>query len=202
MNKQKISFSNVKFLRATLDDFPAVVSPAGQPLPEVIIAGRSNVGKSSLINHLAHQKNLARTSSTPGKTTTINFFLVDDALLLVDLPGYGFAKRSKTDQDFWSHSIDAYLKTRTSLSMVLLLIDSRRKLCDEDIALAKWAQHLQKQLLIIFTKSDTLPDHERVRNSAAIVEYLGQTETVYYSIKDGRSRTALIHKINNLLLRQ
>ena len=101
-------------------------------LPEVAFAGRSNVGKSSLVNALTGRKTLARTSQTPGRTQQINFFNLSDALYLVDLPGYGYAKASKTAIKSWTHLVNTYLKGRASLTRVIVLIDSRHGLKDKD----------------------------------------------------------------------
>lgn len=171
----------------------------GNPLPEIALVGRSNVGKSSLINHLLRLKDLAHVSSVPGKTVTLNYYKIDDHLVIVDLPGYGFAKRSQKDQLQWSENIDHYFNQRTTLKLVLLLVDSRRELSLEDRQIAYWALQHQKPLLLIFTKSDTIKAHEKkaVTEKASIL--LPSTPSMYYSIQDGKSRDLLIAKINNLL---
>ena len=100
-------------------------------MPEIAVVGRSNVGKSSLINHLLRSKTIVKVSSKPGKTQRINYFVIDNALMLVDLPGYGYAKTSKSIQEEWGVWIDRYLKER-KLKLILFLLDSRRELSDED----------------------------------------------------------------------
>lgn len=171
----------------------------GKPLDEIAIVGRSNVGKSSLINHLLKQKDLARVSSKPGKTITLNFFNIDDALILVDLPGYGYATRSQADQLKWSESIDTYFTQRKSLRLILLLVDSRRDLTEEDAQVIRWALHHQKALLLIFTKSDTLTAQEKAQVTEKIASFEPTVNSIYYSIKEGKSRDILISKINQLL---
>ena len=114
-----------RFLLSTLTEFPTLKDPRGKPLPEIALVGRSNVGKSSLINHLLGQKKMAKTSATPGKTQLLNFFLVDEQFLLVDLPGYGYAKAPPGEIEKWSHAIDAYINGRPTLRLILLLVDSR-----------------------------------------------------------------------------
>lgn len=188
-----------KFLGSALDSFPEFKDKEGNLFPEIVICGRSNVGKSSLINHLLGHKNLARVSSTPGKTQTINFFLVDGRFILVDLPGYGFAKRSKETKALWGSYIDAYFQKRKNLKLVLLLIDSRRKPSSDDDALASWTRHFQKPLLIIFTKSDTLAEREREKNSQEALKTLDCSNSIYYTIKDSSSRKALFTKIEENL---
>lgn len=193
---KKCKFIHGKFLGSFLTSFPEFRSKHGEILPEIAIAGRSNVGKSSLINHLLNHKNLARVSSLPGKTQTINFFDVDDTLILADLPGYGFAKRSKTLQEEWARGIDLYLKNRPSLKLLLLLIDSRRLPSEEELTLILWAEHYQKPILIIFTKSDTLTPHERGKQAQLALKELKQNSAMHYSIKDSNSRKTLASNIN------
>jgi len=153
---KKRSFNTATFLLSTLDEVPPFLDKDKKVLPEIALVGRSNVGKSSLINHLLHRKNLAKVSRAPGKTQTINYFNIDNQLIIVDLPGYGYAARSHEMQQLWSASIDRYLNKRSSLSLILLLIDSRRDFTEEDIATLEWASHNKKPLLLILTKSDTL----------------------------------------------
>lgn len=193
---KKHPFSRAKFLGSFLEKFPEFRDKDGKLLPEVVIVGKSNVGKSSLINHLFNDKSLARVSSTPGKTQTINFFDVDEQCILVDLPGYGFAKRSHEIKEKWAACIDHYLQHRPTIALLLLLIDARRLPSEADLAFVSLATQLQKPLLIIFTKSDTLSDHERKKNGETALKLMDQTDSVYYSIKDARSRKAIVEKIN------
>lgn len=196
---KKCSFTEARFLLSTLDEIPPFYDKDKKVLPEVALVGRSNVGKSSLINHLLHRKKLAKVSAKPGKTQTINYFNVDNQLIIVDLPGYGYASRSQDMQMLWSASIDQYFKKRSSLSMIILLIDSRREPTDEDTAILEWAQHHKKPVLLIFTKSDTLSERERKSNLEKALQQLPVEHTLSYSIKDPRSRQNLITNINKLL---
>lgn len=122
--------------------------------PEYAFIGRSNVGKSSLINMLCNNKNLAKTSSTPGKTQTINFFNVDNAWYLVDLPGYGYARIAQRTREYWQDMIDEYLTKRPNLQCAFLLIDSCVPPQDKDIEFANWLGENQVPFVFIFTKSD------------------------------------------------
>lgn len=149
-----------RYLLSTLTEFPLLKDPQGKPLPEVALAGRSNVGKSSLINHLLAQKKLAKTSATPGKTQLLNFFAIDEKWLLVDLPGYGFAKAPREAIEKWSAAIDSYLNNRPHLKLILLLIDSRREVSGEETSFMSWAKQKQIPLLMVFTKSDKLSPFE------------------------------------------
>ncbi|MBS0648040.1 MAG: YihA family ribosome biogenesis GTP-binding protein [Verrucomicrobia bacterium] len=196
---KKCSFNEARFLLSTLDEVPPFVDKDKKILPEIALVGRSNVGKSSLINHLLHRKKLAKVSAKPGKTQTINYFNVDDQLILVDLPGYGFAARSQDMQIKWSGAIDNYLQKRSSLSLIVLLMDSRRLPTEEDEALVQWAKHHKKPLLLIFTKSDTLDERERKSNLEKTLQLLPVEHTLSYTIKDARSRQNLILTLNKLL---
>ena len=144
------------FLRgaASLDDIPPGT------LPEVAFAGRSNVGKSSLVNALTGRKSLARVSNTPGRTREINFFSLGDRLMLADLPGYGYARVSKADSARWTALVFDYLRGRPNLRRVILLIDSRRGLLDNDLEAMKLLDTAAVSYQLVLTKSDKLKPKE------------------------------------------
>lgn len=125
-------------------------------LPEIAMVGRSNVGKSSLINMLLNRKNLARTSSTPGKTQLINFFDIDGKFTLVDLPGYGYAKVSKAQKQTWGTIIETYLKGRKNLLEVIQLVDLRHKPTQEDIEMYQWIKSFGFNGIVVATKLDKI----------------------------------------------
>jgi GTP-binding protein len=187
---KKIPFTHIKFIGSALKEVPDF------GLPEIALAGKSNVGKSSLINHLCRSQHLARVSRSPGKTQTLNFFNVDDACMLVDLPGYGYAKRDQKTQLLWAEALESYFQKRKSLKLILLLLDSRRLPSKEDLALADWAHHFHKPVVLIFTKSDTISIHQREENAQFSLNQLNLKDSMFYSIKDGKSRKLLIDKIN------
>lgn len=151
---------------ALKEQFPA------ETLPEIAFAGKSNVGKSSLINMLLGHKGLAHTSSTPGKTQTINWYLVDGQLYFVDLPGYGFARASKKDQERWSRTIEEYLHERRVLKKVLLLVDIRHEPGDNDHLMARWLAHYDVPVILAATKCDKLKKSEIERQLASICKEL------------------------------
>lgn len=194
-----IAFEKGKFIASALTEpeFPSLKNDQGKIIPEIAFVGRSNVGKSTLINSLLRDKKLAKTSSTPGKTQRINFFLIDDRFLLVDLPGYGYSKAGKKEVADWSQSIDNYLQTRTSLSLLLLLIDSRREPTQEDLAMVAWSKEKKIPLLVIFTKCDKL-----LKSQSENILKLGRshfppnTEFATYSEQDPDARRRLIQLIN------
>lgn len=132
--------------------------------PEYAFIGRSNVGKSSLINMLTNKRQLAKTSSTPGKTITINHYVINDEWYLVDLPGYGFAQRSKKDREAWKVMLDDYIKNRKNLISMFVLVDSRIEPQKIDLEFINHLGELQMPFTIIFTKVDKIKDAELQRN--------------------------------------
>lgn len=152
------------------------VAPSGYPstdYPEIALAGRSNVGKSSLINTLVNRKALARTSGTPGKTRTINFFNINDLMYFVDLPGYGYAAVSKSEKEKWGHMIERYLSERKQLKLVVLLVDSRHEPTADDKLMYSWMKSTGLPLLVIATKSDKLSKNQVAKNIRIIRQELG-----------------------------
>jgi GTP-binding protein len=155
------------------------VEPGGYPktgFPEVALAGRSNVGKSSLINTLTNRKALARISSTHGKTRTINFYNINDSLYLVDLPGYGYASVSKVEKQKWGIMIEKYLQGRNELKLVIQLIDSRHEPTADDKLMFEWLRATGLPAVIILTKIDKLSKNELYKNTAAIKRSLNLGE--------------------------
>ncbi len=125
-------------------------------MPEIAFAGRSNVGKSSLINKLVNRKALARTSGKPGKTQTINFYNVNKQFYLVDLPGYGYAAAAKTEQAKWAAMIERYLKNSKQLRAIFILVDIRHEAKSSDIMMCEWAAAYGKRIVIVATKADKI----------------------------------------------
>jgi GTP-binding protein len=151
----------------------SATKPSEYPLenfPEVAIAGKSNVGKSSLINALVNRKNLAKTSSSPGRTQVINFFRVNGRLSLVDLPGYGYAKVPLEIRKTWKPMVESYLQTRREIRLVILILDARRGASADDLALLDWLDYHSIPSLIVLTKADKLSQIERARQKKALAE--------------------------------
>ena len=141
-------------------------------LPEYAFIGRSNVGKSSLINALVQRRGLAKTSATPGKTIAINHFVVNDQWYLVDLPGYGYAKRSKKDREEWQVMLANYIKRRRNLIYTFVLVDSRIEPQNSDIGFMEWLGENQVPFCIVFTKADKLSKAELDKNVEAYKQRL------------------------------
>lgn len=200
-------FEKAKFHSSsrTQEQFPSLTNERGVPIAEIALVGRSNVGKSSLINHLTRNQRLAHVSSTPGKTQSINFFSVAHTITLVDLPGYGFAKISHSARKQWGTLIHHYLETRSQLKLILLLLDIRHPPTQDDLTFIRWALHFEKPLLLVFTKADKLSPHEGKRQQeqtlALLTREMGDIPFTHlsYSIKDGKGRAALIGEIEKVL---
>lgn len=140
-------------------------------LPQVAFSGRSNVGKSSLINKLLGRKALARTSAQPGKTVTVNYYNVDNALYLVDLPGYGYARRSASQQRSWSRLVEGYFQNNPALQLVVQLIDLKVGITKDDAVMLDWLYETRTPFLIAATKADKLNATDRKRNLQALMDH-------------------------------
>ena len=157
-------------------------------LPEIAFAGRSNVGKSTLINSLLNRKKLVKTSSTPGKTQLINFFKINDKFHFVDLPGYGFAKVPETVRQQWQRLIEAYLQERESLRNVVLIIDSRHGPTSQDRQLKEWLDYYDRPVLIVASKIDKLKRGQIQKHLKIIRQDLSldATPLAHSSLEKGR----------------
>jgi GTP-binding protein len=138
----------------------SAVGPKQYPedsLPDIALAGRSNVGKSSLINRMIQRKNLARTSSTPGKTQTLNFYRVNEQLYFVDLPGYGYAKVSRTERQVWGKFIERYLRESGRVKLLILIVDLRHPPTADDQSMYDWLKYYRIPVCVVATKADKIP---------------------------------------------
>lgn len=148
---------------------------------EVAFLGRSNVGKSSLLNSLLGVKGLARTSSTPGRTQALNFFLIDEEYYFVDLPGYGYAKVAKTERLAWGKLIEKYLAQREQLVLSILIVDARHEPSPLDLQMKSWLQHFGLPYLVVSTKTDKLSANERRVSQQRAQKVLGIERIIPYS---------------------
>ena len=182
----------------------SAVKPSQYPqgnYPEIAFAGRSNVGKSSLINTLINRKNLVKTSSKPGCTQLINFFKINDELFFVDLPGYGYAKVSKKIRAQWSPMIKNYLSSRNSLVGVVLLMDIRRHPGKEELNLIQWLEINHLPWLAVLTKADKFPKQKRHKRLELISEDLGVTKdsVILFSAKSKLGRDIIWNEIDTFI---
>ena len=183
------------------------VKPSQYPdtlVPEIAFVGRSNVGKSSLINCLTNRTKLARTSSTPGKTATINFYDIAGRFRLVDLPGYGYAKVSKAEQERWAKMIETYLSGRYNLVQVIQLVDARHKPTQDDITMMNWIRHFGYAPVVVATKLDKLKKSQIEANLTLIYHTLALDDSCIllpFSAEKKTGREDLAELIDNLCSR-
>ena len=182
----------------------SAVKPSQYPqgdYPEIAFAGRSNVGKSSLINTLINRKNLVKTSSKPGCTQLINFFKINDELFFVDLPGYGYAKVSKKIRAQWSPMIKNYLSSRNSLVGVVLLMDIRRHPGKEELNLIQWLEISHLPWLAVLTKADKFSKQKRHKRLELISKDLGVTKdsVILFSAKSKLGRDIIWDEIDTFI---
>lgn len=169
-------------------------------LPEVVLIGRSNVGKSSLINTLANRKGLAHTSSAPGKTRTINFYRINGAFYLVDLPGFGYANVPARMQKTWHKMLEKYIYERETIAGALIILDIRRDAGENEDELYGWAAGLRLPVETVLTKTDKLSANQVSSRSAQIKKALSLDSPVLFSAATGTGKTELLKKLEGMLL--
>ena len=188
-----MTISKSRFVRSmgAFEAFP------GQGLPEIAMVGKSNVGKSSLINSLTGNSKLARTSAEPGKTRLVNLYLINEAFFLVDLPGYGFAKAPKQEKQRWADMIEGYLRGSTHLKRVFQLVDLRHEPTGDDQLMVEYLRHYDIPFTVVATKADKLSGAQRGRCIPAICRALAVQpwEVIVYSSKDGTGKDKLLELI-------
>lgn len=175
--------------------------PAGD-MPEVALVGRSNVGKSSLINKIVNRRHLAKSSSTPGKTRTINYYLINDQWYMVDLPGYGFAKVSATEKVKWGKMVEKYLSERQQLRGVIQLVDIRHKPSEDDVLMKEWLTHFNIPILVVATKADKISRGARQKYITVIRKTLdmqAEEMPLYFSAQTGEGVPEVLEAIEELV---
>ena len=183
----------------------SAAKPADFPrdgLPQVVFAGRSNVGKSSVINRLLNRKNFARVGSAPGKTTHINYFLIDWKLYLVDLPGYGYAKVSKQERDRWGRLIEAWFADQSQMALGMLVVDARHKPTADDYTMAQVFLSAEKPFIVVANKLDKLKKSEIQGNARCVRETLELSDEIpliLFSAEKGEGKMELLGQIISCL---
>lgn len=171
-------------------------------VPEIAFAGRSNVGKSSLLNLLTRRKNLARVSGSPGKTRTINFYRINDEFRIVDLPGYGYARVSKSESEKWGAMMEGYLENREGLLKVIQLVDIRHKPSAQDVQMYDYLRYFNLDGIVVATKSDKVSSNQRSKNISEIRKTLGMSKSdkiIPVSALKKSGHEALLDEIKKLL---
>jgi len=187
--------TTAEFLKSVFkeDDWPR------DSKPEIAFLGRSNVGKSSLINSLLSVRGLARTSSTPGRTQSLNFFMINDQFKFVDFPGFGYARVPREIKSSWSEMATGYLAKRRQLVLSIHIVDSRHEPTKQDLQLHEWLEESGKPRLIVATKSDKLSNNELKKNLEHIARVLNDDSVMAYSAKSGRGRDELWRAIKSAI---
>lgn len=195
---KKLKINNPEYISSAVNakDYPF------HYLPEIALAGRSNVGKSSLINKVVNRKKMAFTSSKPGKTQTINFYQIDNYFYFVDLPGYGFAKVSKAEKEEWGRMIEGYLLNRSNLEAILLVIDARHKPTKDDIQMFNWIVQMNMPALVVATKIDKIKKSQRKKQEKLIKNTLGInqfTPFTFFSAETGEGKNEVFKFIGRFV---
>ena len=181
----KVTSSDIVISAVKPEQYPS------NPIPEFALAGRSNVGKSSFINKMINRKSLARTSSKPGKTQTLNFYIINDVLHFVDVPGYGYAKVAKTERAAWGRMIETYFTSREQLRAALLIVDLRHPPTKDDIAMYEFLKHYDLPCIVIATKADKIPKGKWQKHLKITRETLGlakEDELLLFSSETGEGK--------------
>ncbi|MFA5575896.1 MAG: ribosome biogenesis GTP-binding protein YihA/YsxC [Tissierellaceae bacterium] len=192
----KISKSELHAIAVEAKQYPK------DDLPEIAFAGRSNVGKSSFINSMINRANLARTSGKPGKTRTINFYIINEGFRFVDLPGYGYAIASKKEKEKWGHIIEEYLTSRENLREVLLIVDIRHQPTDQDLMMYDWIKTFGYRGIVIATKADKISKGSRQKNISIIRKKLGVEDSgliIPYSSTDKTNKEKVWTLLEDIL---
>lgn len=192
-----INYSAVEFLISAY----AIKQLPPPEYPEIAFAGRSNVGKSSLMNRLLNRRNLVKVSAKPGKTQSLNYFMVDNSLYLVDLPGYGYAKVPKAVKGMWQGLISEYIENRKTLRCVVVIIDIRHPLKELDLELVNWLREGCVPYLLVYTKLDKISRGQRQQQAAALDSGLTVTpsERLLFSSQTGEGRDELIARLDGFI---
>jgi GTP-binding protein len=187
--------SSARFVKSAKqpNDFPK------DRIPEIAFCGRSNSGKSSLLNALTNSRGLARTSSSPGRTQLINFFLVDSETYYVDLPGYGYAKVPKGIRDSFGEMVESYLQNREPLKLAIMLVDSRMPPTDSDQVMKEWLDHFGIPSLVVLTKSDKISRNELTKALKTGAATLQTKEIIAFSAITGFGKEAILKKIRDAI---
>lgn len=189
-----LNTQNVEFIKSA-------ANPAGfisNSLPKIVFSGKSNVGKSSVINRVLNRKNIARVGASPGKTIHVNYFLIDQKAYFVDLPGYGYAKVSKSERERWGRLMEDFFSCEETISLGIMIVDSRHRPTEDDKIMAEWFMQTQCPMIVLANKCDKIKKSEAEDSVLRIRETLGlpqDVRVILFSAEKGTGREALISEI-------
>ena len=191
-----MNVNNVEFIKSAAASKDLIYSP----VPQIVFSGKSNVGKSSVINCLLNRKNIARVSSSPGKTIHVNYFLIDKKIYFVDLPGYGYAKVAKTERDRWSKLMEEFFLQPDHITLGVMIVDARHKPTADDVIMANWFKQSGCNMIVAANKIDKVKKSEAESNMLLIRETLelrDETQVIMFSAEKRTNRNVLLKEIEN-----
>ncbi|MCL2424768.1 MAG: ribosome biogenesis GTP-binding protein YihA/YsxC [Oscillospiraceae bacterium] len=195
-----MNIHNVEFIKSAANAKDLIETP----MPQIVFSGKSNVGKSSVINRLLNRKSLARVSSSPGKTIHVNYILVDKRAYFVDLPGYGYAKVAKTEKARWSKLMEEFFIQPDHITLGVMIVDARHKPTADDVIMSQWFKDSGCDMIIVANKVDKLKNSEKERNLSVIRETLdlhNDTQIIMFSAEKGTNSDVLLAKIKDSVAR-
>ena len=186
-----LNLHNAEFVKSAVKPSDFIMNP----LPQIVFAGKSNVGKSSVINRILNRKNFARVGNTPGKTVHINYFSIDGAAYFVDLPGYGFAKVPKAEKDRWAKLMENYFATEGIVTLGIMIVDARHKPTADDVTMAAWFKSTGSDFVVVANKVDKVKKsqlQENMDNIRLTLQITDEVEVIPFSAETGEGRGRLI----------
>jgi len=194
-----MNINNVEFVKSAATAKDLIKSP----VPQIVFSGKSNVGKSSVINKLLNRKSFARVSSSPGKTIHVNYFLVDKSVYFVDLPGYGYAKVAKTEKARWSKLMEEFFLQPDHITLGVMIVDARHKPTADDVIMSHWFNASGCDLVVVANKADKVKKSEIEQNLGVIretMELRDDTPVILFSAEKGTNRQSLLAEIDNAVM--
>jgi len=193
-----MNINNAQFIKSAANAKDLIESQ----MPQIVFSGKSNVGKSSVINRILNRKSFARVSSSPGKTIHVNYFLIDNTAYFVDLPGYGYAKVAKTEQARWSKLMEEFFMQPDHITLGVMIVDARHKPTADDVIMAHWFKASGCNLVVVANNIDKVKNSEKEQNMAVIRETLElneKTQIIMFSAEKGINRDTLLSEINKAI---
>jgi len=192
-----MNINNLEFIKSAATAGDLIDSP----VPQIVFSGKSNVGKSSVINKLLNRKSFARVSSSPGKTIHVNYFLIDSKVYFVDLPGYGYAKVAKTEKARWSKLMEEFFMQPDHITLGIMIVDARHKPTEDDVLMSKWFNASGCEMVVVANKIDKVKKKSEIEPNMSLIretlELRDETQIIMFSAEKGTNRNLLLNEIEN-----